>query len=186
MLQLIIPDAEDEELWDDENQMFVVQPGCKGGTIQLEHSLISISKWESKWHKSFLSTKEKTMEETIDYIKCMTLTPNVKPELFLHLTAENFKQVEAYIQDPMTATTFKQKPGKGPSRKIITSEIIYYWMIACEIPFECQKWHLNRLMTLINVCNEKNTPGKKMSPKSLMKQNSALNAARRGKAHSPG
>ena len=186
MLQLVIPDAPDTEMWDEEKLEFVPIPGCKGATIELEHSLISVSKWESKWHKSFSNTREKTIEETIDYIRCMTLTKNVKPELFDHLTVENLKEVDAYIKNPMTATTIRRKQGKGPSRKIITSEVIYSWMVECEIPFTCEKWHLNRLLMLIEVCKERDTPAKKMSPKNVMKNNAALNAARRSKMHSKG
>lgn len=186
MLQLIIPDAPATEYWDEDKNEFVVQPASKGATIQLEHSLISVSKWESKWHKSFISTKEKTAEEFIDYIRCMTLTKDVKPEIYLNLTTDNLSEIDAYIKDPMTATTIKRKPGKGASNKIITSEQIYSWMISCEIPFSCEKWHLNRLLTLIEVCNANANPGKKMNPKSIMKNNTALNAARRSKMHSKG
>ena len=186
MLQLTIPDAPEETMWDESTEEFVTRPGCKGATIQLEHSLISVSKWESKWHKSYLSTRERTVEEAIDYIRCMTLTKDVRPEVYEHLTVENIKQVDAYIKDPMSATTIKRKPGKGPTRKIITSEVIYSWMIESEVPFSCEKWHLNRLLTLIEVRNERSNPGKKMSPKSVMKNNAALNAARRSKMHSKG
>ena len=186
MLQLTIPDAPEMEYWDEDKCEFVTQPGCKGATIQLEHSLISVSKWESKWHKSFTSTKEKTVEEFIDYIRCMTLTRDVDPEIYKHLTSDNLKEIDKYIKDPMTATTIRRKPGKAPSNKIITSEQIYSWMINCEIPFSCEKWHLNRLLTLIEVCNANANPGKKMSPKSIMKNNAALNAARRSKMHSKG
>lgn len=186
MLQVTIPDAPAEEYWDEATETFVVKPGCKGVTLQLEHSLMTVSKWESKWHKSFMATKEKTVEETIDYIRCMTLTKDVKPEVYEHLTVDNLKAVNDYINDSMTATTIKRKPGKGPSRKIITSEIIYSWMIDCDIPFSCEKWHLNRLLTLIEVCNTRNTPEKKMSKKSIMKDNAALNNARKAAMRSRG
>lgn len=186
MLQLTVPDAPESEYWDEKREEFVTVPGVKGCKLQLEHSLISVSKWESKWHKSFSSTTEKTPEETLDYIKCMTLTKDVDPAIYDHLTVENLKTIHEYIHDPMTATTIKRKPGKGPSRKIITSEIIYSWMIECDIPFSCEKWHLNRLLMLIEVCNERETPSKKMSPKSIMKNNSALNAARRARSGSRG
>lgn len=186
MLQLVVPPASESEFWDEKNSEFITLPAFKGATIQLEHSLIAVSKWESKWHKSFSSTKEKTAEEFLDYIRCMTLTKEVKQEVYDHLTIDNFKQIDAYIKDPMTATTIKKKPGRGPSRRVVTSEQIYSWMIDAEIPFTCEKWHLNRLLTLIEVRNATANPGKKMSPKSILKSNSSLNAARRSQMHSKG
>lgn len=187
MLQLTIPESPDIEMWDDERNVFVVIPGCKSTTIQLEHSLMSVAKWESKWHKSFISTHEKTVDEFIDYIRCMTISKEIRPDIYQHLTAENMKAVNEYINEPMTATTVKRRPGKGATRKIITAEIIYSWMIDSEIPIDpCQKWHLNRLLMLIDVRNEQANPGKKMNPKSVMKNNSALNAARRSKLRSRG
>lgn len=187
MLQLTIPDAPAASFWDENKEVFVEVPECKGAVVQLEHSLISISKWESKWHKSYLSTKEKTPEEIIDYIRCMNLTKNVRPEVFDHLTEENIKQVFDYINDPMTATTIKRKPGKGASRKVITSEQIYSWMIDAEMKVDYfDKWHINRLLTMIELRNIGANPGKKMSQKNIMKDNAALNAARRAKSHSRG
>lgn len=173
MLRLTIPAA---DLWDEGKQEFV---RTKEQTLELEHSLVSLSKWESKWHKAFLSKDDKTYEETLDYIKCMTLTKNVDPEIYSYLTHTNILQVNQYIQDSMTATYFSEdKTGKS-SREVVTAELIYYWMIALNIPFECQKWHLNRLLTLIRVCNIKNAPPKKRSKREIMSRNAALNAARR-------
>lgn len=187
MLQLVIPDAPAEHFWDENREEFVDVPGCKGATVQLEHSLISISKWESKWHKSYISSKEKTPEEVIDYIRCMNLTKNVRPEVFDHLTEENLKQVHEYINDPMTATTIKRKPGKGGSRKIITSEQIYSMMIDADMKVDYfDKWHINRLLTMIELRNVSASPRKKMSTKDIMKDNTALNAARKAKSHSRG
>lgn len=173
MLRINIPGG---ELWDERNNEFVF---AKGQTLQLEHSLVSLSKWESKWCKPFLSSDAKTTEETIDYIKCMTVTQNVKPELYNFLTNEHITMVNDYISAPMTATTFSKDGPGGRNREIVTAELIYYWMIALNIPFECQKWHLNRLLTLIRVCNIKNTPPKKMSKRQIMNRNAALNAERR-------
>lgn len=182
MLTIEIPIS--PEGWDEAKQEFVES---RTQTLQLEHSLISLSKWESKWHKPFFSTKEMTDEETLDYIKCMTLNKNVAPDVYEHVTRENMNAVVNYIGDPMTATTF-YKDNKGTSnREIITSELIYYWMITSNIPFDpCQKWHLNRLITLIRVCSIKNTPPKKRSRREIMSRNAALNAARRQQMNSKG
>ena len=154
--------------------------------LQLEHSLVSMSKWESKWCKPFLSKSNKTSEEIMDYIKCMTITQNVKPEVYDHLTMENIEQINKYIESPMTATTFSDDKSGKNSREIVTSELIYYWMIALQIPPEYQKWHLNRLLTLIRVCNVKNAPPKKMSKRDVMSRNAQLNAARRKQLNTKG
>lgn len=182
MLQIKVPIG--SEGWDDEKEEFIEPESC---TLNLEHSLVSLSKWESKWHKPFFSKKELTGEEILDYIKCMTLTKNVDPEVYNHLTVENVKAVKDYIDDPMTATTFsREEKGKG-SGETITSELIYYWMISANIPIEeCQKWHLNRLITLIRVCSIKNAPPKKQSRREIMSRNAALNAARRKQMNTKG
>lgn len=172
MLEITIPAV---EKWDQIKQEFINTPAQ---TLRLEHSLVSLSKWESKWCKPFLTKDNKTIEETIDYVRCMTITQNVKPEVYFNLTPENIAQINAYIEAPMTATYFSQDKGK-PSREQITAELIYYWMIGFNIPFECQKWHLNRLLTLIRVCNIKSQPPKKMSKNEIMSRNAALNAQRR-------
>lgn len=181
MLQVVIPLG--PEIFDDEKQEFTT-PDTK--TLQLEHSLVSLSKWESKWCKPFFSKEEKTPEETIDYIKCMTITQNVKDEVYSHLTRDNIIQINKYIEAPMTATTFsKNRKSKG-SREIVTSELIYCWMIQLNIPSDYAKWHLNRLLTLIQVCNLKNEPATKMSNKEIMSRNRALNAARKKKLNTRG
>lgn len=183
MLTITIPAV---ELWDEAKQEFVGLK--KEQTIQLEHSLISISKWESKWCKAFLTNKQKTREEMTDYVRCMAVTPNVDPDIFNYLTNENILQINKYIEAPMTATCISEdKTTKGGSREVVTSELIYYWMIALQIPIdECQKWHLNRLLTLIKVCNIKNQPPKKKSKKDLLSRNAALNAARRKQFNTTG
>lgn len=187
MLTITIPDRPEVDAWDEANNVFVNFPYIKGATIQLEHSLVSLSKWESKWCKPFLSTEDKSVEETVDYIKFMTLTKNVRPEVYEALSEENIKQINDYIGAPMTATTFSDDGrNKKPNREKITAELIYYWMIALNIPFECQKWHLNKLLTLIRVCNVKNEPPKKMSKRDTMERYAALNAARRKKLNSKG
>lgn len=176
MLKITIPG---QEFWDEEKEVFV---NTKGATLQLEHSLVSLSKWESKWHKPFLGNGDKTVEETVDYIRCMTLTQNVNPSVYDFITNEIIGQVSYYIDDSMTATWFSKEDKGSLNREVITAEIIYYWMIALNIPFECQKWHLNRLLTLIRVCNVKNAPPEKLSQKEIAKRHAAINAARR-KAH---
>ena len=180
MLTVVIPETEE---FDPRTNCFYTK---KRQVLSLEHSLVSLSKWESKWKKPFLSNKEKTQEETIDYIRCMTITTNVDPEVYYRIPRSVIKQINEYIADPMTATTFSEDPNQRKSHEIVTAEIIYYWMVALQIPFECQKWHLNRLIALIRVCNIKNTPNKKMSRGEIMKRNSALNAARRKASGSRG
>lgn len=181
MLLITIPE---EESWDSEKEEFVVTR--KACTLQLEHSLVSLSKWESKWCKAFLSKTSKTDEEILDYIKCMTITQNVSPDTYNYLTMDNVKAIQEYIDAPMTATVFSDDKTSKGSREIVTAELIYYWMIALNIPFECQKWHLNRLLTLVKVCNIKNSPPKKRSKRDLMSRNAALNAARRKQLNSRG
>lgn len=172
------------ELYDEEKNEFIY---VRAQTLQLEHSLVSLSKWESKWHKPFLSKDGLTPEETIDYIRCMTVTQNVDPSSYLGLTSEDIDKVREYIEDPMTATTItRMKTNPNKSREIITAELIYYWMIALGIPFECRKWHLNRLLMLIEVCSIKNQQmagGKngKMSKRETLEWQKAQNLARRAK-----
>lgn len=179
MLQLTIDSV---ELYDDVREEFIT---IQGRTLQLEHSLVSVSKWESKWEKPFLSKDSKTFDETVDYIRCMTITQNVNPELYGYVTTKNIQDVNSYIDAPMTATTFSSQDN-SKSREIITAEIIYYWMITMNIPMDCQKWHLNRLLTLINVCNLKNQPPKKMGRQELMNRNHKLNAQRRAALNNKG
>jgi len=179
MLKLIIPAI---EKYDEANNTFIVS---KEQTLQLEHSLVSISKWESKWLKPFLTKDPKTVEETIDYIRYMTITQNVQEAVYINITNENINNVSQYIDNRMTATWFG-KEKTSISKDIITSEIIYYWMITYNIPFECQKWHLNRLLTLIKVCDKKNAPNKKMSTSEIMARNKAINDERRSKINTNG
>ena len=181
MLTISVPLG--NEKWDEEKQEFI-EP--KKQTLQLEHSLISLSKWESKWCKPFLSKRTKTTEETLDYIKCMTITQNVNPEVYTYLTQDNFEEIHNYIEAPMTATTFAEDKSSRKNHDIVTAELIYYWMIALQIPPEYQKWHLNKLLTLIRVCNVKNAPPKKMSKREIMSRNAQLNAARRQQLNSKG
>lgn len=182
MLTITIPAF---EIFNEITQEFISQ---KEQTLQLEHSLVSLSKWESKWNKSFLYTKEKTFEESIDYIRCMTVTQHVDPIVYKGLTNENIEQVNEYIKAPMTASYVPEDKSakKGAKNETVTAELIYYWMITLQIPFECQKWHLNRLLMLIRVCSHKSAPQKKRSQGEIMRSNHAINAARRKQLNSRG
>ena len=180
MLRLVIPSI---EMFDGKTQEFIQS---KSYELQLEHSLVSLSKWESKWHKPFLTAKDKTNEETIDYIRCMTISQNVDPEAYKFIRQKQIDEIIEYIDAPMTATTFSQPNQKPTNKEVITAEIIYYWMIAFNIPFECQKWHLNRLLTLVNVCSIKNQPKKKMGRKEAARNQKALNEARKAKLNTKG
>lgn len=183
MLKIVVPSWED---WDPVNNKFLYG---KEVELTLEHSLVSISKWESKYHTPYLSETPKTDDEILYYIKCMTISkPNkeINDDVYKHLSYENIKAIEEYISNPMTATTFSNLPPRRGRREVVTSELIYYWMIALNIPFECQRWHLNRLLTLVQVASIKNQPAKKMKRGDVMAQNRALNAARRAKHHSQG
>lgn len=180
MLQIVIPAL---EYWDEKKEMFVSE---KEQVLQLEHSLISLSKWESKWCKSFLSTKELSREENMDYIRCMTITKNVSPDTYKWLTNQHIDQINEYIKAPMTATTFREGRGTKGRKRIITAELIYYWMVTFNIPVEFQKWHLNRLLTLIRVCEIENSPKKKQSANDILRENAALNAARKAQLKTKG
>ena len=181
MLRITVPAR---EFFDEERQEFVE---VKEHTLTMEHSLISISKWEAKWKKPyFQNDKEhpRTVEETIDYLRCMTITPsNVDSIVYRAMTKENIEAISDYINDSMTATTITRNVTSSHARKqVVTSELIYYWMIAQNVPTEYEKWHINRLLTLIEVCSIKNDPKpKKMNRAAIARQNKALNAARRAK-----
>lgn len=155
-------------------------------SLTLEHSLVSISKWESKWHVNYLNNKDKTMEQVIDYLRCMTITQNIDPEIYRYIPESELLKVQKYIEDPMTATKITKPIGSSRSMKIVTSEVIYFYMATYNIPVEFEKWHLNRLLTLIDVCNEENKPKKKMSMPQIMSSNASLNAARRAMYNTKG
>lgn len=180
MLTITIPA---KELWNEATQEFSFG---KEVTLKLEHSLVSLSKWESKWCKPFLTKQDKTIDEMIDYIKCMTITQNVPDETYNRLTQEHINQIFDYIDAPMTATTIHEKPGAKSSGEQVTAELIYYWMISLNIPPEYEKWHLNRLITLVRVCNVKNQPPKKMGRRERLSRQAALNASRRKQLNTRG
>ena len=180
MLQIVVPGR---EFFDERTETFII---TKDYVLNLEHSLLSLSKWESKWCKPFLSKNDKDIrssQEMLDYIRCMTLNKNVPELVYQSLTRENLLEINDYIKNPMTATTVGGN--NTPKRnEIITSELIYYWMISFQIPFSCEKWHLNRLLMLIRVCNAMNNPKKAGKPD--MAARAKLNQARRAAAHSKG
>lgn len=182
MLKVTIPAI---ELYDEINNEFIT---IDEQTLVLEHSLASLSQWESKWCKPFLSKEKLTEEETIDYIRCMTLTPDVPSEIYNIIPNSVIQEISEYIAKPMTATWFSNsnKKGKKSNNEQVTAEIIYYWMIALNIPPEYASWHLNKLLTLIRVCDEKNKPPKKRSNNSILNEYAALNRARRQKLSSKG
>jgi len=179
MLKIIVGGT---EMFDDNTQQFVKQ----GGTIlELEHSLVSLSKWESEFEKPFLGKTEKTVEEVLAYVKAMVL--NEVPEgIFSELSEENFSDINNYIEAKMTATWFHEAPGAPATRDVITAELIYYWMITFQIPWECERWHLNRLFTLIRVCNIKQAKPKKMSRSEIASRNRELNARRKAQLGTKG
>ncbi len=179
MLQVEVPER---EVFNEKTSEFITLPSQ---VLQLEHSLISISKWESKWHVPFLTQDRKTIEQTIDYIRCMTINKRVDPRVYNSLPDKILTEINEYIENPMTATWFKEDPNAKVSREIITSEILYYQMIEIGIPFECERWHINRLLTLIRVYSEKKNP-KKMSANEVRRRNAELNAARRAKMKTKG
>lgn len=180
MLQLSIGQG---EYYDEKQERFIT---VKPTTVRLEHSLKSVAKWESKWKKPFLSKDGLKGKEFIDYIRCMEVTGLVDKDVFKYLTESQKQEINDYISDSMTATTINRREPKKPSRDKITAEIIYFWMIQQGIPLECEKWHLNRLLTLIEVCSIKGGPQKKMSPKEEAAQRRALNQARRAKYKTKG
>lgn len=184
MLTIIVPSADeyfDESLG--ENGEFVTPEGTP---IELEHSLVSLSKWEMKWEKPFLSAVDKTNDETFSYIEAMLVTPNVPPELLQKLSPANITDVNNYINRKMTATWFSNADDSKKSTETITNELIYYWMIALNIPIECENWHLARLLTLIRVVNQKSSPPKKMGRAEAMQKQRELNAQRRAASGSAG
>lgn len=169
-------------MFDDDTQKFVTSEDV---TVELEHSLVSLSKWESIWEKPFLGPREKSVEETLSYVEQMCRTPDIAPEAFHRLSDDNLRAINAYINAKMTATWFSSNSGK-PNQEVITSELIYYWLVTATIPWEAENWHLERLFTLIRVINEKNSPPKKMSPSELAARNRELNAQRKAQYNTTG
>lgn len=184
MLELYVPER---EIWNPKDEIF---EKCDGYNLVLEHSLLSISKWESKWHKAYLGHQEKTKEEAFDYIRCMIIRPKVPNNIVHFFTEDNFKELSEYMKDPMTATVFNNnfdKKPEAPSKDTMTSEYIYFLLSSYRISFhDVEKWNINRLMTLLRICSIKNEPPKKSNPKHLAKSRSSLNAARRAKIGSKG
>lgn len=180
MLPILIPE---QELFDSNTNEFYT---IKERKIRLEHSLISISKWESKWKRSFIDKPPAKQDEIFSYIKFMLLDNDVSDDALKGLTQKNISDIFEYINDPMSATTVTNSKNGKTKKEILTSEVIYAYMAIYGIPFSCEKWHLNRLIKLIQVCADKNNPPEKMGKNDIFKQNRSLNAARRAAMHSKG
>lgn len=181
MLQITLPPG---RCFNEETEDFIVFPAT---TLKLEHSLISIHKWESKWHKSYLNNPDLSIEEQLDYIRCMSLDPNFDVTVFGRMKNEDFIKIRDYIASPMTATVIhRRKDQRNTSGQFVTAELIYYWMIQFGIPFECNKWHLNQLLTLIEICSIKQSPGNKMNKRDAAAMRAAANETRRKKFGSRG
>ena len=180
MLTIIIPG---DEIFDEVTQEFSTVGDVE---VKLEHSLVSLSKWESIYEKPFLSTTEKTSEEIFGYINCMIVGPEIAPEVFSRLSKDNLDKIHALIEAKMTATWITEVPGAPKDHSIVTSELIYYWMISFQIPMECENWHLNRLFTLIRICNIKNAKPRKMSKTEAAAQMRAMNAKRKAELKTSG
>ena len=178
MLRIIVPGG---EYYDEEKNEFIYQ---KDQELQMEHSLISISKWEAKWKIAYNKDREKSPEEILDYFRCMTIN-RVDPDVYERLTEQNINDIISYMNDPMTACYF-DNDNSAKSKDVMTSEMIYYYMIVLGIPFECEKWHFNKLLALIEVCSIKNKPEKTMSRADLLRKNARLNAARKKAHHTKG
>lgn len=172
-----------EEGYDEEKGEFTLVDPV---TLELEHSLASLSKWEMIFEKPFLVPGDKTSEEVLEYIKCMTITPNIPPEVFDRLSMENLEEINKYIEKKQTATWFNDRTPTKPSPETVTSELIYYWLTAFKIPLEVQYWNLNRLFTLLRVCEVKNSKPKQMTEAEILAQNRELNAQRRAQLGSTG
>lgn len=189
MLEITVPEQHYEFFDEDLEQFFYIDLD-HDVVLRLEHSLKALRKWENKTHKPFIKDEEKTKEEIIEYIRCMTLNEEkIPPEAYQLIPNEELIRIKEYIDDPMTATWFKKNKNgmMGTSREVITAEIIYYWMIALNIPREYEEWHLNQLMTLIKVVSIKNNPKKeKVNKRDAARERAALNAQRRAKYNSKG
>ena len=173
-----------DELFDEANNKFV--SGEAIATVNLEHSLVSLSKWESKYEVPFLSSGEKTTDQIVSYIHLMVISPGVTPEILSQLSQTNLEQINAYIESKQSATTFGLMPERKGRGETITSELIYYWMVAFNIPFECQHWHLNRLFSLIRICNVKQSKPKKINRSEIAARNRELNAQRKAQLGTTG
>ncbi len=180
MLEITVPE---NEFYHPGKNMFITIPSC---TLSLEHSLISVAKWESKWHVPYLNAQKRTAAQELDYVRCMVIGIIKNDYVFSALSPENVTQIQNYIDDTMTATTFSKTTPQSKNRQIVTAEVLYARMFANNIPMECQKWHLNRLLTLIRVCDTTNSPPTKMSKKQTAARYAEQNALRRAQHNSKG
>lgn len=184
---IVVPETK-LRLWDETNERFkyICHPETK---LTLLHSLVSLSLWESKWHTNYFSKTKKTAEQAIDYIRCMTRETDVNPDVYNTIAMSNklLDEIGDYIDDPMTATIITDnRKNKSNKNEYITSELIYWSMIQHGIPVEFETWHINRLLTLINVCNAKNGGGGKMKKKDILAEYAKINERNRAKYNSKG
>lgn len=179
-LVIVVPG---QELFDNEKQKFITTEDV---TLRMEHSLVAIHNWESKWHKPFLTPNGRTGEEVFDYFRMMCLDDDVDPTVFDRITEENLREIQAYMENTMTATTFSNLPDRPGRQEIVTAEIVYYWMVSLQIPLDRETWHFGRLIALIKTVNGKNAPKKKMNTKDALAQQRELNAQRRAAMQSNG
>ena len=180
---MLVITIEANELYNEETQEFV---SVKEKTLQLEHSLVAVAKWEAKFGVPFLTEKPKENAEIMEYIFFMIKTPGVKSDVLLELSQKNFEEINAYINSNQTATTFGEMPSRRGQGEVITAELIYYWMVAFNIPWDCQKWHINRLFALIRICNIKQEKPKKMTRSEIAQRNAKLNAERKAQYNTNG
>lgn len=180
---ILVLEFPEYDQFDRVTEEFVTFPPAR---LTLVHNLLSIVRWESKWKRSFVDRPPSSVDEVIDYVECMADGQPSVPHMLERLTRDHTEAIKAYIADPMSASVMLSRPGQTKSSEKMTSDLIYYYMVTFQIPFEAEEWHLNRLLMLIRICNAKQSAGQKTNSKSAASQRAALNRARRARAGSRG